>query len=722
MHCKKHFRTLESTFDVTLPANAISRSTDWREQAGVMFSVILPVGEDLSRLEWTIQSLRAQTSVIWELLAVDFGSQDGRNESLQAWPCRDPRIRVGMVVRNRCPAAARNAALQRARGEFITYLDPGDEYYPNYLAEVAASGQENDVLLSAFDITYEDASADGRPATWDPGQVIDRLFAENIAPPLAVAHRRSVLERVGGFNELLWRGEDWDFWKRLVRAGLRFRCLRSKSGRHSAEADRANHKRTPTPLQLQTMAANWQAGRPLFAVGQVANLPEKSLQRPLGNVPHVCATASSRKVESIAFVSPHCLLDFTNGAAIATRDGLHLLADLGFQCEAFCGTRLDESQECLIEAPLARRGEHPSHVTIDGNLPVTLFENVSTPGRLPGVQDAEAFLTGCEAFLRRKRPDVVWTYGGDPVAIAVQRLVKRLGIPVLFAVHNFGYGRRETFEAVDYAVVPCDFSRRYYMETLGLACQVLPNIVNWKAAQAPNRNRRFLTFINPKDIKGVYVFARIARELARRRPDIPILVTQGRSRPDALSEPGLGLAPHIAGQFPIETRCDGRNITTMPFAPDPGTFYPAVYGVTKLLLMPSLWYESFGLVAAEAMLNGIPVLASNRGALPETIGGSPHPGPLPQAGEGGILFEIPAKYTSETRDVPTAEEVEPWVETIIRLWDDAAVYERWSRAARERAQQWHPDRLAPIYREFFGHLTHQPGPPLVPRGFGDLRD
>ena len=87
---------------------------------------------------------------------------------------------------------------------------------------------------------------------------------------------------------------------------------------------------------------------------------------------------------------------------------------------------------------------------------------------------------------------------------------------------------------------------------------------------------------------------------------------------------------------------------------------------------------------------------------------------LPAA--GGFLFDIPARYTPETREVPTAREVEPWVETIIRLWDDAAEYERRSRAARERTQLWHPDRLAPIYREFFGGLTHQPGPPVLPRG------
>jgi glycosyltransferase involved in cell wall biosynthesis len=426
--------------------------------------------------------------------------------------------------------------------------------------------------------------------------------------------------------------------------------------------------------------------------------------------------SGNRSTRKIAFVSPHCVLDYASGAATATRDGLHVLSEQGFQCEAFCGTRFDALQDGLIQDSLAQRGERyeirkakigPYEgrllYTTDGKLPVTLFENVSTSGGSMSAAQAQAFLTGCDIFLRRNRPDLVWTYGGDPVAVAVQRLAKRLKIPVLFTLYNFAYGDRTAFEAVDCVAVPCEFSRRYYLERLGLACQVLPVVVNWKAAQAPNRSPRFLTFINPQDIKGVYVFARIARELARRRPDIPLLVTQGRSRPDALNAPELGLVPHLAGQFPIETGCGGRNIITMPFAPAPRTFYPTVYSLTKLLLMPSLWYESFGLVAAQAMLNGIPVLASNRGALPETIG------------DAGFLFDVPARYTPETPEVPMAEEVEPWVETIIRLWDDAEYYEHWSRAASERAQQWHPDRLAPIYREFFSRITHQPGPPLVPK-------
>jgi glycosyltransferase involved in cell wall biosynthesis len=196
----------------------------------------------------------------------------------------------------------------------------------------------------------------------------------------------------------------------------------------------------------------------------------------------------------------------------------------------------------------------------------------------------------------------------------------------------------------------------------------------------------FVTFVNPTPLKGVFVFARIAELLSQRRPDIPLLIVEGAGKASFLPKLGIDLSGL-------------KNLRIMPNTPDARRFF----AVTKLLLMPSL-IENAALVAMEAMTNGIPVLASNRGGLPETIGIRPHPGPLPE-GEGGFLFDIPARYTPETRDIPAAEEVESWVKTIIRLWDNPAEYERWSNAARERARRWHPDRLAPIYRDFFSSVT-----------------
>ena len=56
----------------------------------------------------------------------------------------------------------------------------------------------------------------------------------------------------------------------------------------------------------------------------------------------------TRSMARIDFVSPHCVVDFTNGAASATLDALAFLQSLGFQCEAFCNSRLDSAEEVLV--------------------------------------------------------------------------------------------------------------------------------------------------------------------------------------------------------------------------------------------------------------------------------------------------------------------------------------------------------------------------------------
>jgi hypothetical protein len=45
--------------------------------------------------------------------------------------------------------------------------------------------------------------------------------------------------------------------------------------------------------------------------------------------------------------------------------------------------------------------------------------------------------------------------------------------------------------------------------------------------------------------------------------------------------------------------------------------------------------------------------------------------------------------------------MEPWVEAIVRLWDDQAWYEEQSQRGRQEARRWHPDRLRPLYAGFF---------------------
>ncbi len=85
----------------------------------------------------------------------------------------------------------------------------------------------------------------------------------------------------------------------------------------------------------------------------------------------------------------------------------------------------------------------------------------------------------------------------------------------------------------------------------------------------------------------------------------------------------------------------------------------AFYRGARMLVMPSIWFETFGIVVGEAMSHGVPVLASRIGALAETT----------VDGITGLLFE--------------PGNVEELASQMRRLWDDAELCRRLGSGARE---------------------------------------
>lgn len=93
----------------------------------VKVSVVIPVFNQQRYLGACLDTVVNQTLRDIEILCVDDGSTDGSGAILDEAARRDDRIQVIHQV-NAGPGPARNAALDRARGDYICFMDPDDRY------------------------------------------------------------------------------------------------------------------------------------------------------------------------------------------------------------------------------------------------------------------------------------------------------------------------------------------------------------------------------------------------------------------------------------------------------------------------------------------------------------------------------------------------------------------------------------------------------------------
>ena len=102
-----------------------------------------------------------------------------------------------------------------------------------------------------------------------------------------------------------------------------------------------------------------------------------------------------------------------------------------------------------------------------------------------------------------------------------------------------------------------------------------------------------------------------------------------------------------------------------------------IFAPTRVLLVPSL-REAGARVVAEALLNGVPPIVSDRGGLAEMCNGA-----------GRVL------------PVDDDQAIEAWIEAILPLMDDEDLYRAESAKARAAATAYNRDALRPQYDAFF---------------------
>lgn len=243
---------------------------------------------------------------------------------------------------------------------------------------------------------------------------------------------------------------------------------------------------------------------------------------------------------------------------------------------------------------------------------------------------------GAREVVSRFKPDLVIVQSGEPLSLL--RSFDGMGIPRMAYFHDVGNMSHVSAirEMGDVGLLAnSEFTSQKMAEKAGYHPAVIRPLID-RSLYLTTTTPRNALFINTTLRKGVEIVVR----LIERRPDVHFDVVKywNANADDRRSlDERLGNAANITLHMP-----------TNDMRPH--------YARARLLLAPSQVEEAWGRVASEAQINGIPVLASNRGGLPEAVG------------PGGLLV---------AHDAP----IEQWLEAFAKLWDNESERARYSEAA-----------------------------------------
>ena len=170
-----------------------------------LVSVVVPAYNAQATLDETLQSVREQTHRALEIVVVDDGSTDGTRALAERHAAADPRVIV-LHQANAGVAAARNAGWQRARSEFIAFVDADDLWAPAKIERQLAVLQSADARVGLVYRWHSKIDAAGRVALRQEsplhqGDVLEPIIMSNfIGNGSSVLIRRDALVAARGFD------------------------------------------------------------------------------------------------------------------------------------------------------------------------------------------------------------------------------------------------------------------------------------------------------------------------------------------------------------------------------------------------------------------------------------------------------------------------------------------------------------------------------------------
>lgn len=356
------------------------------------------------------------------------------------------------------------------------------------------------------------------------------------------------------------------------------------------------------------------------------------------------------------------------GANRSNRMMLEQLAARGHECHAVVplSGRLPHPPRGTLEALVAQGGGVILHQSDD--------ELVYRIGGVTvhGTQRPQDLFRSVTAKLSQLQPDWCLVPSDDPASMVLSAAFKATE-RVIYLVHTIQqlpFGPRSFYPSTAAATKVARSAGRlsvsraaqhYLLRWGGLASELYyPDVYSARPGHvSPFGQRKYITMVNASAYKGISIFLAMADSLT----DMAFLAIAS-----------WGTTPED-----LEALAERPNVTVAESCDDIDLFFDK----TWLLVMPSLWDETFGYTCVEALLRGIPVLSSGIGGLAEAGLGAAQTLPVSPIEdyrrEAGAPMPVP---------VVPRQDSGPWVGAVRELASDPASYRELARRSHEAARRF----------------------------------
>jgi glycosyltransferase involved in cell wall biosynthesis len=183
-----------------------------------IISIIIPAYNSEKTIKRTVESILNQSFSNFELIIINDGSNDSTLDVISS--IYDSRIKV-FTYPNAGANVGRNRGINLAEGEFVSFIDADDIWTQDKLQSQFQALQDNPEATVSYSwtdyINEEDEFVVTGTHITANGDVYEELlltnFLENGSNPLI---RKDALIELGGFDESLSAGQDWEMWLRLA--------------------------------------------------------------------------------------------------------------------------------------------------------------------------------------------------------------------------------------------------------------------------------------------------------------------------------------------------------------------------------------------------------------------------------------------------------------------------------------------------------------------------